>query len=549
MGAGDAIMPTVIQYLLDRLKQLGIRDIFGVPGDFAFPINNAICDDKELRWIGCCNELNAAYAADGYARIKGMSALSTTFGVGELSTLCGIAGSYAEYDLVFHIVGMPKMQAQKRHDIVHHSLGDGESSVFMEMAAPVVCASTMLTPENCVQEVERVIETGLENRRPVYIAIPHDYVNANISSFNAPARKPVKSDPATLEEVVSIIEGKLSNSKQACIMPGFLVDRFGIKDLAMAVINVSGLPYVTMALDKSVLDETNPSYLGLYMGQLINPEIREFMESCDCILAIGTIPSDVNMGMFTAKLDKSRIINIMPSSVHIGRTDYINVKMLDVLEELTRRLNKRTDIRGPVARRPAIPRVNAEDPITADYLYSKYAEFFKPDDIIVADSTSSFYGLVPLFLPKGVKFQNQMLWGAIGWATPASFGTSLAAPDRRVILITGEGSHQMTAQEISQFYRYGLKPIIFVLNNQGYLIEKMLSKKLDYCYNDLAVWQYYKLPEVLGRNDWITKKVTTCEELDKVMKELDNAKTGAYIEIVTPKLSAPSLMETIHKNL
>ena len=135
----------------------------------------------------------------------------------------------------------------------------------MEMATPVVCASTMLTPENCVQEVERVIETALENHRPVYIAIPHDYVNADISSFNAPARKPVKSDPASLKEVVSIIAGKLSNAKQACVMPGFLVDRFGLKDLSMAVINASGLPYVTMALDKSVLDETNPSYLGLYM--------------------------------------------------------------------------------------------------------------------------------------------------------------------------------------------------------------------------------------------------------------------------------------------
>jgi len=546
---GDISMLTVIQYLLDRLKQLGIRDIFGVPGDFAFPINNAICDDKELRWIGCCNELNAAYAADGYARIKGMSALSTTFGVGELSTLCGIAGSYAEYNLVFHIVGMPKIQSQKKHDIVHHSLGDGESSIFMEMAAPVVCASTMLTPENCVQEVERVIETALENHRPVYIAIPHDYVNADISSFTAPARKPVKSDPATLEEVVSIIAGKLSNAKQACIMLGFLVDRFGLKDLSMAVINASGLPYVTMALDKSVLDETNPSYLGLYMGKLINPEIREFVESCDCILTIGTILSDVNTGKFTAKLDKSRIINIMPSSVHIGYTDYINVKMLDVLEELSRRLNKRTDVSGPVASRPAVPEVDAEDPITADYLYAKYAEFFKPDDIIIADSSSSFYGLLPLLLPEGTKFENQMLWAAIGWATPASFGTALAAPDRRVILITGEGSHQMTAQEISQFYRHGLKPIIFVLNNHGYLIERMLSEKLDYCYNDLAEWQYYKLPEVLGCNDWITRKVTTCGDLDKVMRELDNAKTGAYIEIVTPILSAPSLMEKIHKNL
>ncbi len=542
-------MPTVIQYLLDRLKQLGIRDIFGVPGDFAFPINNAICDDKELRWIGCCSELNAAYAADGYARINGMSALSTTFGVGELSALCGIAGSYAEHNPVFHIVGMPKMQVQKRHVIVHHSLGDGEYSTFMDMATPVVCASTMLTPENCVEEVENIIEAALENRRPVYIAIPHDYVDADISSFTAPARIPVKSDPATLEEVVSIIAGKLSNAKQACIVPGFLVDRFGLKDLAMAVINASGLPYATLALDKSVLDETNPFYMGLYMGQLINPEIKEFVESCDCILAIGTILSDINMGMFTAKLDKSRIINIMPSSVHIGYTDYINVKMLDVLEELARRLNKRTGITWPVARRPAIPEENAEDPITADYLYAKYAEFFKPDDIIIADSTSSFYGLLPVLLPKGVKFQSQMLWGAIGWATPASFGTALAAPDRRVILITGEGSHQMTAQEISQFYRYGLKPIIFVLNNHGYLIEKMLSKKLDYCYNDIAEWQYHKLPEVLGCNNWITRKVTTCGDLDKTMKELDSSKKGAYIEIVTPKLSAPRLMEAIHKNL
>lgn len=542
-------MPTVIQYLLDRLKQLGIRDIFGVPGDFAFPINNAVCDDKELRWIGCCNELNAAYAADSYARIKGMSVLSTTFGVGELSALCGIAGSYAEYNLVFHIVGMPKMQAQKRHDIVHHSLGDGESSIFMEMAAPVVCASTMLTPENCVEEVERVIAAALENHRPVYIAIPHDYVNAETSSFTAPKEIPVKSDPATLEEVVSTITGKLSNAKQACIMPGFLVDRFDLKDLTIAVINASGLPYVTMALDKSVLDETNPSYLGLYMGQLINPEIREFVESCDCILAIGTIPSDINMGMFTAKLDKARVINIMPSSVHIGYTDHINVKMLDVLEELSKRLNKRTDIKGPVARRLSTPKVNPEDPITADYLYSMYEELFKPDDIIIADSSSSFYGLLPLVLPKGAKFESEMLWGAIGWATPASFGAALAAPDQRVILITGEGSHQMTAQEISQFYRYGLKPIIFVLNNQGYLIEKMLSEKLDYCYNDLAEWQYHKLPEVLGCNNWIMRKVTTCGELDKTMEELGSTKTGAYIEVVTPKLSASPLMEEIHKNL
>ena len=540
---------TVIQYLLNRLKQLGMNDIFGVPGDYAFPINDAICDDKELRWIGCCNELNAAYAADGYARIKGMSVLSTTFGVGELSAMCGIAGSYAEHNIVFHIVGMPQMSVQEKHAIVHHTLGNGEFDQFMTMAATVVCAKTMLTPENCVNEVERVIAAALEQHRPVYIAIPHDYVHKEISSSMAPANVLSKSDPETLEEVVSTIVDKLSNAKKACIMPGILVERFGLKELTTAAVNASGLPYVTLESDKSVLDETNPSYLGLYSGQLINPEIREFVESCDCILAIGTILSDYNTGMFTAKLDKSRIINIMPSEVQIGDADYLHIKMSDVLGELVKRLHKRIDVGGPVAKHPTMLKVDAENPITADYLYARCAKFFKPDDIIIADSSTSFFGLLPVFLPKGVKFESQMLWGAIGWATPASFGASLAAPNRRVVLITGEGSHQMTVQEIGQFYRYGLKPIIFVLNNHGYLIERMLSKKLDYCYNELAEWQYHKLPEVLGCNDWVMRKTTTCGNLDKVLVKLENTKTGAYIEIVMPKLSAPPLVETIHQRI
>jgi indolepyruvate decarboxylase len=153
------------------------------------------------------------------------------------------------------------------------------------------------------------------------------------------------------------------------------------------------------------------------------------------------------------------------------------------------------------------PKVDAGNLITADYLYPSYANFFKQDDIILVDLGTSFYGLLPIFLPKGSKFHSQTLWGAIGWATPASFGAALAAPDRRIILITGDGSHQMTVQEISQFYRYGLKPIIFVLNNNGYLIERMLSNKLDYCYNDIAQWQYHKLPEVLGCDGWLMRRL------------------------------------------
>jgi indolepyruvate decarboxylase len=540
---------TVIQYLLGRLKQLGIKDIFGVPGDYAFPINDAICSDRELRWVGCCNELNASYAADGYARIKGMSALCTTFGVGELSALCGVAGSYAEHNLVFHIVGMPNTTTQEKHAIVHHTLGNGEFDMFLSMTAPVVCAKTVLTPENCIPEVERVIASALMCHRPVYIAIPGDTVNVPALPSPSPHIAPERSDPMALEAAVSAIIDKVAKAKTACILPGIFVQRYGFKGLTTEVVNASGLPYVTMAMDKSVLDETNPSYLGLYNGQLVYPEISEFVESCECILAIGTVPSDFNTGGFTARLDTSRMIDITLRDTHVGYADYSKVLMADVLKELARRLPKRNDVMGPVVKRMAAPRGSPGGPITADYLYASYARLFRPGDIIISETGTTTFGLLPIFLPKGATFHNQTLWGAIGWATPAAFGAALAAPDRRVILITGEGSHQMTAQEISQFHHYGLTPIIFVLNNNGYLIERMLAKKADYYYNDIVQWQYHKLPEGLGCEGWLMRKAATCGELDKVLAELRDVKTGAYVEVVTPELSAPELMKAMHDNL
>lgn len=302
-------------------------------------------------------------------------------------------------------------------------------------------------------------------------------------------------------------------------------------------------------MDKSILDETNPSYLGIYNGKLMYPDIAEFVETCDCILAIGMIPSDFNTGGFTAKLDKSRIINIMLNDVHIGYADYSDVKMADVLAELIKKLPLRKDVRGPKAQPIAIPRVRPGDPITADYLYARYEKFFKPGDIIVSETGTCTFGLLPVFLPKGATFHNQTLWGAIGWATPASFGASLATPDKRTLLITGEGSHQMSAQEISQFDRYGLKPIIFVLNNNGYLIERLLANRPDYYYNDIAKWHYDKLPEGLGCDGWLIRKAATCGELDDILAELCDINTGAYVEIVMPEMSAPPLMNAMHDNL
>jgi indolepyruvate decarboxylase len=538
---------TVIGHVLSRLHDIGIRDVFGVAGDFAFPIDDAVTWDRNLRWVGNCNELNAAYAADGYARIRGLAALCTTYGVGELSAICGVAGAYAEHVPVIHLFGMPASGVQAAHRLVHHTLGNGEFALFSKMAEPVVCAQAIMTPDNCAVETERMVAAALHHRRPVYMGFPSDYANMPVVGKADPVLAPV-SDTAVLEAVVNAIMGAVSASKTACILPGIIVARLGLREEAAAVIEASGLPFATMFMDKSVLDEGHPSYIGMYDGRLMNEEVRAFVEGCDCVLGIGAMLTDFNSGAFSARIDPSKSINIMHHSVRVGRAVYNNVEMKDVLVALAKPL-ERKEVRLSKAHRLNEPVGTPSEKIAVEYLYPRWQQMLRPGDILVTETGTSAMGLAFTKMPKGSTFLNQALWGAIGWATPAAFGVALAAPDRRTILITGEGSHQLTAQEVSQFHRFGLKPIIFVLNNDGYLIERLLCKDGESYYNDLAQWHYHKLPEALGCDGWFTARATTCGELDKAIKGAEAAGTGAYIEVVTEKYAAAPLAQKLHESV
>jgi len=538
---------TVIEHVLSRLKDIGISKVFGVAGDYAFPIEDAIVKFPGMEWVGCCNELNAAYAADGYARINGIAAVSTTFGVGELSAIGGIAGSYAEHLPVFHLVGMPNLPTQGARAIVHHTLGNGEFDFYYKMTDPVVCARAIMTPQNVAYETERLIAEALHHRRPVYMAFPSDAANQTVVSDATPL-DPAKSDPASLEAAVLAIVEALSAAKTACILPGLLANRAGLQGEVQAFIDVSGLPFATMFADKSVLEEQQPAYIGMYDGKIMDEAVREFVESCDCVVLIGAILSDFNTGAFTANLNQEKTIDIRHHRTSVGTKVYPNVEMRDVLAEVARRVARRNQ--KPSLQPGSLGPVKGagKDPITADALYPRWAEFIKPDDILIAETGTASMGMAFALLPKGAKFYNQTLWGAIGWATPAAFGAAVAAPNRRVVLITGEGSHQIGAQEISQFGRRGLKPVVFVLNNSGYLIERLLTNNPEFEYNNLAEWHYADLPKALGCDDWFTARVTTCGELDQALKTASQGERGGYIEVVTDKYAASPLSVKLHEN-
>jgi indolepyruvate decarboxylase len=538
---------TVIEHVLSRLQAIGITDIFGVPGDYAFPVNDAICNHPDMNWIGCSNELNAAYAADGYARVKGVSGLCTTYGVGELSAINGIAGAYAEHLPVFHLVGMPNMPVQSSRALMHHTLGNGEYHLFQRMTEPVVCASAVMTPQNVAYETERLIAEGLYHRRPVYMAFPADLANQSVVSEAQPIAAP-HSDSSALADAVEAIAARLEVAKAACVLPGILVARTGSKQNLQDLIDTSGLPFATMFMDKSVLCEQNSGYVGMYDGTLMDESVRNFVEGCDQILAVGTLMTDFNTGAFTSRLDPAKTIGIGHHRTRVGTKAYPNVEMDDVLSALTKRLKRREWARI------AAPGIgdqtgSGQDPISADALYPRWAHFLRADDILVAETGTASMGLGFARMPARASFHNQTLWGSIGWATPASFGAAVAAPSKRVLLVTGDGSHQLTAQEIGQFGRLGLKPIIFVLNNSGYLIERLLCKDPGICYNDIAPWHYSELPHALGCEGWFTARVTTCGEFDEALERASSAKSGVYIEVVTDSYAASPLSLKLHDSM
>ena len=539
---------TVIQYVLRRLNEIGVDDIFGVAGDYAFPVNDAIVEHPAINWIGCCNELNAGYAADGYARMRGVGAVCTTYGVGELAAMSAIAGSYAEHFAIFHLVGTPNLPTQEGRALVHHTLGTGEFDLFHRMAEPIVCASAIMTPQNVASETERLIAAALYHRRPVYMAISSDVANMSVLG-GAPSVSAPNSDPEALAAATDAVSAALNNAGQACALPGVLLRRLGLQAAATAFVEASGLPFATMFADKSVLGEDHPGYIGMYAGRLMGEPVRAFVESCDAVVMIGAMLTDGNTAGHTVRLDPDKTINIGHHRTTVGSTVYRNVEIADILAQLPGRITKH-------ARRPAIapetlgPIVGGgEDPITADALYPRWAEFFQPDDVIITDTGTASVGLAFAQLPKGAEFHNQTLWASIGWATPAAFGAAIGAPDRRLILITGEGAHQMTAQEISQIGRHGLRPIVFVLNNSGYLSERMLCKDMALAYNDIAAWNYAELPHAMGCQGWFNARVSSCGVLDDALKTAEQADGAAYIEVITDAHEAPPMYKKLHENV
>jgi indolepyruvate decarboxylase len=457
-------------------------------------------------------------------------------------------GAKAERSLVFHVVGMPSYQNQRVRKIMHHTFGDGIYGNYINISAQAACCHAVIDPNNCVVEMERVIAEARRENQPAYIVVPSDYALAPVTPAEV---RPVtlKSTEASLERAVAAIAERVKGAKSVVALPAFTLSRLGLQKEAQRAIEALGCPIATTAMEKCIIDESHPQFAGMYSGALSAEETRHIVEDAELVLDLGGVSlNDETTFGFSGRIDPARFVSIGLNDVRIGEQVFANVRLADVLAALAKLKSPAPPYRRTPEHAPGVTG-NPSDKITMDALYPRYAAFIRPGDNVVLESGSSSFGLSPMTLADDVKVHIQMLWGSIGWATGAAFGIALADPNRRTILFTGEGSHQLTANEIGNMGRYGAKPIIFVLNNDGYMVERALETNPDWSYNDLAKWRYADLPGALGCADWVTARVETLGELDAALTAARASGSGAYIEVIGGRMDMPKGLAFAHTRL
>src|SRR6266496_3725455 len=327
---------SVIDYIVQRLADEGITDCFPVPGDYAFPVGDAVDRNPNINWIGCSIELNASYAADGYARARGAAMLSTTYAVGDLSAINGVMGAKAERSLVFHVVGMPSSQNQRLRKTMHHTFGDGDFGKFIGISAQATCCHAVINPDNCMLEMERVIAEARRNNQPAYIVVPSDYAQAPVTPTEVrPAT--LKSNETSLQKAVAAITERLKSAKSVVILPAFTISRLGLQKEARAAIEAIGCPFATTSMEKSIIDESHPQFAGMYSGVLSAEETRKVVEGAELVLDIGGVSlNDETTAGFSGRLDFGRFVSIGLNDVRIGEQVFGNVRLADMLAALAK---------------------------------------------------------------------------------------------------------------------------------------------------------------------------------------------------------------------
>jgi pyruvate decarboxylase len=573
----------IAHYLFARLRQQGVETVFGVPGDF----NIASLDYVEtagLNWAGNANELIAAYAADGYARVKGLSALVTTYGVGELSALNAIAGAYAERAPVVHIVGTPTTKAQDAHLCLHHTLGDGNFKTFPRVQAEFTCFQVDLRDANqAATMIDEAIQQCIRHSRPVYVGLPADMVNVEIPS--EPLETPIPqgcqathAEGAGDQSIVDTICERIYSCQRPMIMVDGFVRSYDIEEETDRLVRTTAFSTATTTTGKGLVNETYSNFIGVFAGVAGDPEHISLFESRDLVLHLGPLLCDMNTYGFTAIPSSKVTIQfnsdevVLENSGSLERHRCTSIK--SVLQNVVKRLDRKRipnveTLSSFIDKRfEGFETVPDAEPINQDTFWRHLSKtFFRSTDIILPGAGTGFTAARDFVLPASTALITSGLWLSIGYLLGACVGVALAQRDPastwplkksrsggRTILIEGDGSFQMTAQAVSDLIRNRLDVTIIIINNDGYTVERYLHG-MTASYNDVQPWRYLEAASYFGApKDDVTyptfaTSATTWGELSPILEKIADRRGLNIVEIIMPREDCPPTLSKLMNSL
>jgi TPP-dependent 2-oxoacid decarboxylase len=530
------------KFLFDYLHRNGVRHSFGVPGDFALP-TFAWLDRSKIQSITMCHEPGAGFAADAYSRINGIGLVCVTYCVGGLNVLNAIAGAYAEKSPVVVVSGAPGRQDREKDPLLHHKVKtfDTQRRVYDE----VTVASTVLLDEHrAAEEIVRCVQACLRHKRPVYIEVPHDMVDRTI---NIPAMDPVqtvRSDAHSLEAALGETLEMIAKAKRPVLLAGVELHRFGVTDLALKLAGRANIPIASDLLSKSAVAENHPLYLGVYGGAISSDaSVRQYVESSDCVLMLGTFITDMSMGIYTAKLDRNRTVLATTETIGVRYHHYENVQFVDFLKALSSASIKRKKFSHPNPHADPKPLTKSEltDELNMKQVIRIVSLNLDENCCVVSDVGDGLFGALGIRTSRRAEFIAPAYYLSMGFAVPASIGVSMANQTLRPFVLVGDGAFQMTGNELSTAVRLGLRPIILILNNDGYGTMRRIR---DGRFNLITRWDYGRICDLVGGGS--ASVARTKGELDGAIRRAMGSNEVCVIDVriprddMSPQLSAMS---------
>ncbi|MDR4466369.1 MAG: thiamine pyrophosphate-dependent enzyme [Nitrospira sp.] len=504
---------TIGTAVLDRLHRLGVRHIFGIPGDYVLSLYQLI-EASPIKHIGTTREDCAGFAADAYARINGIGAVCVTYCVGGLNTVNAIACAYAERSPVVLLTGSPGLSERTRTPYLHHMVRDfsTQREVFERMTVAAVTLDDPLTAE---REMDRAFAALLRYRRPIYIEIPRDMVHCPLTDGGKPiCIEDTPSDPAALEEALSEVRMMLASAKRPAMLVGAEVGRFGLQDDLARLVERLNIPIASTLLGKSIIREDHPLYVGVYGGLIGREEVQQFINDSDCLLILGSILSDVeDLDARSPLLSEGRTIHATADRVAIKHHRYESIKFQDFVQGLVESplpsfSHAPRTLPARVVTPSSVPNLDA--PITLEGLFRHLDTALTEKTVVIADVGESLFAAADLHVRHRFEFLSPAYYTSMGFAVPAALGASFADPSLRPIVLVGDGAFQMTGTELASCVRYEQAPIVILLNNRGYSTEREI---LEGPFNDVHEWQYERVCEMIGGGKGL--RVSTQREFEQ----------------------------------